>query len=163
MKWRKSEMKTLFREARRLLRCLCLLNRCDVGDVLRPSNGKFIYDEMFCRDISSAKTVDSMFGACLPDRIKIDTFDVLENIHADWRNTNSENGIGILKVFGGCIPEWGSKGRQCGKDGLCIVWPPVNEDIQIFGCTRLSMNRYRMTAHNDIPHTMSVQSGQEFF
>ncbi len=154
--------KVLFRGTD-LLRCLCLPNGGDVGNILRPSHGEFVCDEMLSGDISSAEAIDGIFRACLPGRVEIDALDILENINANRRNTKPENGIGFLEVYRRDISKGRPERDECGKDGLCIVRPPVNKNVEIFCCTRLSMNRYCMTANYDISHIMRVQSGQEFF
>jgi hypothetical protein len=155
------EQRTENRERRTwlaLVRLICGVSQFShIEEVLVPSACELIADEILSGDhVGSDLTIDKAFDSILPGFVKADSVDVLEKVDACRRLADLESGS-VHEVL------WGQAGQrrailgECAEDGETVVPVGLDEDIQIFGGSRLRVNAECITTHDQVPNGVVVE------
>ena len=146
------------------LGCLCLLDGCDVGQVLQATYSQLVLDEMFQGDVAGWDfLVDEPWHGCRPHGFEFKCCDPLDDVDANGGDSDLKDGVRVFKITCSKSLQGCAKLSQRNENRLSILWGGVDENIQVAGCAGLGMHGESVAAYDHISNFAGIQRGQEIF
>jgi hypothetical protein len=131
---------------------------------LQTTGSELVGDEVCGGDVARGKVaVNQQLFAVLMDGSEVDARNLLENVEAIGRVTESGADRWSMKVFHGELGKGSAKLRERFVERKSIFGTRFDEDVEIFGHAWLRVNEDSVPTNNDVLNVVSVQCEQQLF
>ncbi|MGQ0651428.1 MAG: hypothetical protein ACT4P4_04025 [Betaproteobacteria bacterium] len=134
-----------------------LLEQCDIGEILRAGHRPLVADQVPHRQHRHGLSGKARIESRGPRFIELDGFDGGEDINAQRRHADLEDGSRAGEVIDGEVVEWCAVCGQCLQDASSVDRIRPHPDVEIPCSPHMTVRRHRLRADHQKLNAVRVE------